>query len=160
MKRFFLNSITQILPDKARMITYHRLGMDFGKGTTIRQGCFFDQNRISIGDNCFINRNCQFHVGGGTDGRITIGDNVRFGMDVELICVSHEIGDENQRAAEDTYKPIIINDGCWIGARATILQGVCIGKGTIVSAGSLVIRDCEPNSLYAGVPARLINRLN
>lgn len=159
VKRFLLNSVTQILPDKFRMIFYRRMQMKIGKGTSIRQGCFFDQDRISIGDNCFINRNCQFHMGGMTAGRITIGNNVRIGMDVDLICVSHEIGDLNQRAAKDTYKPIVINDGCWIGARSTILQGVYVGEGTVIAAGSVVIRDCESNSLYAGVPAKKIKSL-
>lgn len=160
LNRFLLNKVTQITPEKIRVYVYKIFGMNIGRGTVIRQGCFFDQNRISIGENCFINKNCQFHMGGEEKGKIAIGNNVRFGMDVELICVSHLIGDEKQRAAEDTYEPIIINDGCWICARVTILEGVDIGKGTIIAAGSLVNKDCEPNSLYAGIPARMIKKLD
>jgi maltose O-acetyltransferase len=47
-----------------------------------------------------------------------------------------------------------IGDRCWIGARATILPGVSIGDGTVVAAGAVVTKDCEPDALYAGVPAR------
>ena len=90
----------------------------------------------------------------GGDARIIIGDDVRIAMDVALICVSHEMGDSHRRAAADTYKDIVV------GARSTVLQGVCIGEGVIIGAGSLVNRDCEPNCLYAGVPARLIKRLD
>lgn len=96
----------------------------------------------------------------GGDARIIIGDNVRIAMDVALICVSREMGDTHRRAAADTYKDIVIGEGAWIGARSTVLQGVRIGEGTIIGAGSLVNRDCEPNCLYAGVPARLIKRLD
>jgi acetyltransferase-like isoleucine patch superfamily enzyme len=94
IKRFLVNNCSQFITEKYRNKFYRIFGMNFGKGTIIRKKCFFDQDRILIGDNCFINRNCQFHMGGGTEGKITIGNNVRFGMDVELICVSHKIGGE------------------------------------------------------------------
>lgn len=97
---------------------------------------------------------------GGGSAKIQIGDNVRIAMDVSFICISHEIGPSSRRAAADTYKDITVGDGVWIGAKATILQGVNIGSGTIIGAGSLVLNDCEPDCLYAGVPAKLIKRLD
>ena len=50
-------------------------------------------------------------------------------------------------------KPIIVKDGAWIGARATILPGVTIGKNAIVAAGSVVRENVPDNALVAGVPA-------
>ena len=52
-----------------------------------------------------------------------------------------------------------IGDGCWLGARAVVLPGVRIGAGSIVAAGALVTRDVPPNSLVAGVPAKLVRDL-
>lgn len=77
-----------------------------------------------------------------------------------MVTDSHEIGNEEKRAGTPYFPKISIGDGCWIGANSTILGGVNIGKGTIIGAGSLVNKDCEPNSLYAGVPAKLIKRIN
>jgi maltose O-acetyltransferase len=56
--------------------------------------------------------------------------------------------------------PVTIEDGCWIGANATVLPGVRIAGGTVIAAGAVVTRDCEPNSLYAGVPATRIKALD
>ena len=50
-----------------------------------------------------------------------------------------------------------IGDDCWIGSGATITAGVSVGQGSIVPAGSVVTRDVPPNSVVAGVPARVIS---
>jgi len=49
-----------------------------------------------------------------------------------------------------------IGDRCWLGARAMILPGVTVGEGTIIGAGAVVNKDCEPGAVYAGVPARRV----
>ena len=56
-------------------------------------------------------------------------------------------------------KPIIIGDGCWIGANATIIGGVTIGDGAVVAAGAVVTKDVEPNTEVGGVPARVMKKL-
>lgn len=53
-------------------------------------------------------------------------------------------------------EPITIGNDVWVGARSIILDGVTIGDGAIIAAGSVVIRDVEPYSIVGGVPARLI----
>lgn len=55
--------------------------------------------------------------------------------------------------------PITIEDECWIGARATILPGVRIGHGSLITAGAVVTKDVEPMCIYGGVPAKLIRRI-
>lgn len=54
------------------------------------------------------------------------------------------------------YGKISIGDNCFIGANVTILPGVTIGPNSIVGAGSVVTKNVEPDSVYAGVPARRI----
>ena len=71
-----------------------------------------------------------------------------------IITSVHEIGPGNEVAREPSYRDVRIGDRCWIGARATILPGVSIGAGTVVAAGSVVTKDCEPGAENAGVPAR------
>lgn len=81
-------------------------------------------------------------------------------MDV-LFCVSsHEIGASTGRAGKDVKKGIKIGNGCWIGARVTILPGVEIKEGCVIASGAVVTSVCEPNGLYGGVPARRIKNLS
>ena len=54
---------------------------------------------------------------------------------------------------------MVIKDGAWLGARCTILPGVTVGEGAIVAAGAVVHRDVAPNTLVAGVPARVVKEL-
>ena len=55
--------------------------------------------------------------------------------------------------------PIHIGKNVWIGANATVLQGVTIGDGAVVAAGTVVIKDVETNTVVGGIPAKLIKRL-
>ena len=55
--------------------------------------------------------------------------------------------------------PIVIGDRVWIGSNATVLPGVTIGDGAIVAAGAVVTKDVAPNTVVAGVPARLLRPL-
>lgn len=52
--------------------------------------------------------------------------------------------------------PVTIEDNVWIGANVTILPGVVVGRGSVIAAGSVVTKSVPPNSLVAGVPAKVI----
>lgn len=54
------------------------------------------------------------------------------------------------------WAPVVIEDDVWCGANVTILKGVTIGHGSIVAAGAVVTKSCEPYSIIGGVPAKLI----
>jgi maltose O-acetyltransferase len=56
----------------------------------------------------------------------------------------------------DNSKSIEVQDHVWIGGNSTILQGVTIGEGAIVAAGSVVTKDVEPYTIVGGVPAKFI----
>ena len=60
----------------------------------------------------------------------------------------------------NSSKGIIIEDDVWIGANSTILDGVTIGKGAIIAAGSVVKKDVKPYEIVAGVPAKNIGFRN
>jgi acetyltransferase-like isoleucine patch superfamily enzyme len=70
-----------------------------------------------------------------------------------LLTTGHDLGPHEQRAGELTAAPIVVGDGAWIGARSVVLPGITVGPGAVVAAGSVVTTDCEPDGLYAGVPA-------
>ena len=110
--------------------------------------------RIRVGRNVFINHACEFMDRGG----ITIEDDVLVGPKVNLITISHPLDPTTRRS---TYcAPIVIKKGAWLGAAATVLPGVTIGKNAVVAAGAVVTRDVADNAAVGGVPARVIKDLD
>ncbi|QST01989.1 acyltransferase [Pontibacillus sp. ALD_SL1] len=144
-----------LVPPPLRYVIYRVAGLKTNT-VRIRPNCLFNGPNIYIGKGTFINYKCYFDNAAG----IKIGKNCAFGMEVLLCTSTHDIGNSLKRAGETVQLPIEIGDGCWIGARANILPGVKIGDGCIIAAGSLVTKDCEPNGLYAGLPAKRIRDLN
>ena len=115
--------------------------------------CAKKDRKIYIGANTFINQRCLLRP------NVTIGKNVSIGPGVMLMSDSHTLGDAERRAGESTYKGIEIGDGCWIGAGVIILGGVSVANGVIIAAGSVLISNCEANTLWGGVPAKKIKQL-
>lgn len=111
--------------------------------------------KLIIGQGCWFNIDCFFDL----QAPIIIGDQVAIGHEVMILTTSHEIGPPGQRAAALEARSVCIGSGAWLGARCTILPGVTIGAGAIVAAGSVVNRDVPPNTMAAGVPARVIKPL-
>lgn len=109
---------------------------------------------ITIGKNVFINACCKFQDQGG----ITIGSGVLIGHNVTLATLNH---DERPDFRQNIYpKPIKIGDNVWIGSNASILAGVTIGNGAIIGANAVVTKDMPENTIAAGVPARIIRKVN
>ena len=68
----------------------------------------------------------------------------------------HQISSKDRWSSKDNPKEIIIGKNCWIGMNCTILKGVKIGDNTVIGAGSVVIENCDENSVYRGNPAKKI----
>ncbi|MFD2287985.1 sugar O-acetyltransferase [Pedobacter petrophilus] len=103
-----------------------------------------------IGKNVFINFDCVFLDLGG----ITIDDHVLIAPKVSLLSEGHPISPEYRHSL--IPKPIHIKKNAWIGASATILQGVTIGENAIVAAGAVVSEDVPDNVIVGGIPAKII----
>lgn len=117
-------------------------------------GRIFQSPKVAIGRRSFVNRGVKFYNG---HAAIDIGDFVQVGIGVTILTDTHPIGGPRQRCSSMvTSLPVRIGNGCWIGANATILPGVTIGPGCVIAAGAVVIRDCDSDGMYAGVPARRV----
>ena len=132
-------------------------GIEIGDGTYIHMGCFISaayHGFVRIGRNCSINSGSQILGVGG----VTIGDNVLIAGQTMIIAFSHGIYDRNAlvRQQLNTAKGILIEPDAWIGANVKILDGVTIGEGAVIGAGSVVRHDVPPYAVVAGVPARLL----
>lgn len=122
----------------------------------IQSGCFFFSTQIEFGEYVWINHRAYFD----TRDWIRIGDRTAFGMEVTVVTSTHEPGDHDNRRGPYRTAPVTIGAGCWIGTRAMIMPGVTIADGVTVAAGAVVTRDCEPDGLYAGVPAKRVRDLD
>ncbi len=138
-----------------RVGVLRRLGMPIGERVNIEPGCWFSGRDVSLGDDCYVNYFCQFDE----FGSITVGAGTEFATEVFVNTSTHEIGPPEHRVGRRIVKAVVIGRGCWIGTRATVMPGVTIGDGCVIAAGAVVVRDCEPNGLYGGVPARRIRDL-
>lgn len=109
---------------------------------------------IEIGKNCSINPNSIIYGHGG----VRIGDNVLIAAQCVVVSTNHIFSDRTKLIAEQgaTAKGIIIEDDVWLGAGCKILDGVVIGKGAVIAAGSVVTVNVPEYCVYAGVPARKI----
>jgi maltose O-acetyltransferase len=157
-------ALTRVLPDlvgnRSRATLLRLVGVKIGRGTVIGGGirvvgigrC---QDRLSIGERCWVNAGCYFDV----SDRVDIGDDVAIGQQVLLLTQSHQVGRPTRRAGSLITGPIRIANGCWLGARSVVLPGVSIGRGAIVAAGAVVTADVAPDTMVGGVPARAIRSL-
>jgi len=119
-----------------------------GRGNVYRRLVMGPVSRFNSG--CFLNLGAE----------IRIGERTGIGQQVMILTESHDIGGPDARSGNLYPKPVRIGDGCWIGARATILPGVCIGDGVVVASGSVVTKDVPDHVLVAGVPATVIRQLD
>lgn len=130
--------------------------VSIGAGTVIKSGAYLGPRNgfIKIGNHCSINPYCVLLGYGG----ITIEDGVRIAAHTAIIAFNHNYEDPEVLIAKqgNRMSGVTIESDVWIGAGARILDGVHIGKGAVVGAGSVVTRDVPPLSVVAGVPAKII----
>ncbi|MBR0138390.1 MAG: sugar O-acetyltransferase [Erysipelotrichaceae bacterium] len=128
------------------------------KGTiTINAPFYCDYgSRIAVGDNFFANYNCKILDGA----MVTFGDDVRIGPDCSFLTPNHSPDPQMRREGYEIFQPVTVGDNVWFGASVTVLPGVTIGKDSIIAAGSVVSRDIPEGVLAAGVPCKVIRKLN
>lgn len=142
-------------PEQARAILAEIVGTSIDETTTVFVPFYTNFGRhIRFGKNVFVNHACSFLDLGG----ITIEDNVLIGPRVNLVTEDHPVDPATRRTL--VLKPITIKRNAWIAANATILPGVTVGENAVVAAGALVNKDVPANTVVAGVPAKVIKRLD
>ena len=95
--------------------------------------------------------------------KITIGNNVMIGPNCVISSASHSLDYRIRNKDNDmdiTGAPVTIEDNVWIGANVAVMPGVTIGKHSVVAAGSVVTRDVPPDVVVAGVPAKIVKKLD
>jgi maltose O-acetyltransferase len=152
------NHVVNRVPSFAlRRLWYGRvLGIRLGAGCGVHLGCyvwFYGPNGIRragvrIGERTRINRDCTLDLRGG----LVIGDDVSISAEAAILTSG---GMANSRS-ESEAKPVVIEDNVWVGMRALVMPGVTLGRGCVVGAGAVVVRDVPPLAIVFGSPARTV----
>jgi acetyltransferase-like isoleucine patch superfamily enzyme len=160
---------------------WHSRKMWIGDGVAVDEGSQLDargcaSGEFRIGDGVLISRGC---IVSGKDGPLTIGPRASIGAGCVMYASTRlEIGADTMLAAQcyvgggryavhgrtdvaiaEQPEPrigVVIGDDCWLGAGVIVIDGVNIGRGSVVAAGSVVTQDVEAFSVVAGAPARRV----
>lgn len=151
-----------------------------GNNVVIDDNCLIDakgrdNHGIVIGDNVFVGRNTILLC---TDGDIYIEDNVSIGFNSEVMsanyvklgknvlissycflnAATHDFQRTDIAVSEQASigKKIVLEENVWLAANVTILDGITVGKDTIVGAGAVVNKDLPPFSIAVGMPAKVV----
>lgn len=155
--------------------------IEIGDGVYIFKGARIDargpkQNRIILGNQVVIEKNVEIgcldkttiHIDEDTfiapgvciggPGGITIGKNCLISAYSAIVANNHRFTDIRKPIKYQgvTSKGITIEDDCWLGHGVVVLDGVTIGKGSVIGAGAVVTKDIPPFSVAVGTPAKVI----
>lgn len=114
---------------------------------------FGDKNRFKVGESVVLN-NALINT---SSGDVFVDDYVFFGHNVSLLTGTHDYsktGIDRQISVPVAGRDISIGKGAWLASNVTVLGPCVIGEHAVVAAGSVVIGNIPPYSIYAGVPAR------
>jgi maltose O-acetyltransferase len=166
LKLALANRVCGLLPDffsgPLRARAYRQAGFNVGPGVAIMGNVdmvgggpeFYD--RLILGPYAIVGNHVTINV----DEEVRIGRNVSISPYVRIYTGTHQIGPgSNRKLPHVVAKPVVVEDGCWIGLGAMILPGVTVGHGSIVGAGAVVTQDVPPDSYVEGNPARVARKL-
>ena len=161
IRRYIANNISSMLPPtrmyRLKALLYKWCGYSIHRTARIVSSArIWGAGVVSIGEDTFVGHDVLILTG---DAPITIGNFVDIAPRVAIVNGSHEIDmDGRHSAGEGCSKPIVIEDGVWIGAGTIILGGVSIGAKSVIAAGSVCTSNIPAGVMAAGVPCKPIKR--
>jgi maltose O-acetyltransferase len=126
-----------------------------GAGVVFQSGLrITNPERVSIGARCRFGQGVFITGGGG----VRIGNCVSMGPDVKVWSVNHRFDDPDVPIQQQGWelKPVAVEDDVWLAANVFVMPGVTIGRGSVVSACTVVSKSVPPYSLVAGNPGRVV----
>ncbi len=158
-----INALLLLLPAKRIAPLLRRYGASIGDNPEIHSPLVIHNaseepgrhyTHLQVGSDCYFGRDVFFDL----KDRIVIEDQVTVSMRVTFITHTDVGKSPLSGTLPPSHAPVTVRRGAYIGAGATILQGVEIGEQAIIGAGALVERSVEAFAVVAGVPARPIRK--
>lgn len=153
---------TIIIGDHVEINGLSKKGIRMGNNVSIHRNTIIECTGVLsnlgegliIGNNVGIAQNCFIQV----RGLVQIGSNTMFGPGAAIFSENHghALTGIPMIKQPTVRKGVKIEDDVWVGTKSVILDGVTIGKGSIIAAGCIVSQDVPANSIVAGVPGRII----
>ncbi|MCB0212851.1 MAG: acyltransferase [Anaerolineae bacterium] len=115
-------------------------------------------NSLSVGRNTYIQSGCILNV---FESSIIIGENCMIAPRCAFMPYNHSFADTSRPIREQPLSSkgdIVIEDDVWLGVNVSIMDGVTIGRGSIIGAGSVVTQSIPPYSIAVGAPARVVRQ--
>jgi len=157
--------LSRLLPNVASGIIRGRIyrwaGFDVGKGAFIMGNLLLTSaapdfySKLSIGEGATLADAITINL----DDKVTIGKNAAIAPHVVIYTGSHQIGPGSKRIGDFTSLPVTIEEGAWVRVGAILVPGVTVGRGSIVAAGAVVLKDVPPNTYVEGNPAQVVRQL-
>lgn len=163
---------------------FYHLGwpVGFGLGVSIRNAKFISlANNVSIDNNVILQLSEEHNKYGSEKPKLEIENKVTIGSGTMISAARHILIKKNVLISQHCFigdhdheykdinipiryqglknvRPVVINEGAWIGANVTVCSGVTIGKNSVIGANSVVTKDIPDYSVAVGVPAKVIKR--
>lgn len=146
----------------ARKVFLILLGAKIGSDSILMDVKFFNWHHmgprgLEVGRKCFLGDETLIDL----YDSVILEDNVTLGQRV-LILTHTNVGYHDhplQKYFPKKSKKVVLKNGCFIGAGTIILPGIVVSENAFIGAGSVVTTDVPPNSVFAGVPAKLVRKL-
>ncbi|WP_297817947.1 sugar O-acetyltransferase [uncultured Lactobacillus sp.] len=150
------NAIPETEPEKQEEKAREIFG-SAGKNLVVHSNLKIDNGKnIHVGDNFLANYNLTVL----DVGEVKIGNNVWIGPNTDIYTVTHPLTAKGRREHLSKALPVTIGNDVWICGKVTICPGVNIGNNVVIAAGAVVTKDIPDNSMAAGVPAKVIKKLD
>ena len=154
---FKVSSKINRMKSRIRGYYYSKIFKSCGKKVPfVNRGVIFScPQNIECGSNVTINPQCYFAAKGG----ISLGDHVTLSAGAKILSSSLKV-ENGLIQKRHNHKPVKLGERVWLGAGAMVCPGVTIGENTIIAAGAVVTKDIPANSIAAGIPAKVIRKIN
>jgi acetyltransferase-like isoleucine patch superfamily enzyme len=150
------------IEDYCRLDCLGRTGIRLGESVTLRRGVHIEVTSVlrDIGEGCVLGDRVGVSEGTylGAKGLLTVGADSKFGPQCIVIAENHRFDDVDVpiRLQGVERRGVTIADDCWLGAGVRVVDGVSIGRGSVIGAGSVVTKNIPEYAVAVGDPARVI----
>lgn len=155
-----VNALLILMPAKLIVPTLRKYGARIGENVIIHSPLMIhnagnDYSNLSIGSSSYFGRGIFLDL----KDKITIGERVTVSMRVTLLTHT-DVGESSLKSVmPPSHGAVRVEDDAYLGAQVTVLQGVRIGEGALIGAGSVVIHDVPAKTVAAGNPSREIRKI-